>query len=120
MNNMLKLSSRMFNQHEVQILIGSVSCPVDLDDLRRNALYGGLYNEHEPTMQAFWRVVNNFTQEERRGLLRFVTSCSRPPLLGFKGLKPKFTITDAGRDEDRLPTASTCFNLLKVGFDIIA
>jgi len=32
----------------------------------------------------FWRVVENFTDTQRRQLLKFVTSCSRPPLLGFK------------------------------------
>ena len=111
---MLKISDRMFNQQEVQILIGGVNSPIDLEDLRRNTLYGGLYNEHEPTIQAFWRVINTFTEEERRGLLRFVTSRSRPPLLGFKELKPKFAIRDAVGDEHRLPTASTCVNLLKV------
>lgn len=43
-----------------------------------------------------------------------MTSCSRPPLLGFKELVPNFSIRDAGSDELRLPTASTCVNLLKV------
>ena len=116
---MLKVSDRMFNQQEVQILISGVNSPIDFEDLQRNTLYEGLYNEHEPTIQAFWRVANTFTEEERRGLLCFVTSCSRPPLLGFKKLKPKFAIKDAGGDEHRLPTASTCVNLLKVGFDIV-
>jgi ubiquitin-protein ligase E3 C len=34
---------------------------------------------------------------------------------GFKELVPNFAIRDAGQDEQRLPTASTCVNLLKVG-----
>ena len=29
----------------------------------------------------FYQVVNSFDQEQKRSLLRFVTSCSRPPLL---------------------------------------
>jgi ubiquitin-protein ligase E3 C len=33
---------------------------------------------------------------------------------GFSGLVPKFCIRDAGGDENRLPTSSTCVNLLKV------
>jgi len=36
-------------------------------------------------------------------------------LRGFKQLTPNFAIRDAGSDENRLPTASTCVNLLKVG-----
>lgn len=105
---------RMFNQQELQILLGGVNSPIDLDDLRNNTQYGGLYDNHEATIQAFWRVVNSFTQDQRRALLRFATSCSRPPLLGFKELVPNFAIRDAGSDENRLPTASTCVNLLKL------
>jgi hypothetical protein len=33
---------------------------------------------------------------------------------GFKELVPNFSIRDAGADQLRLPTASTCVNLLKV------
>lgn len=93
----------MFNQQEVQILIGGVNSPIDLDDLRKHTNYGGVYTDEEPTIVAFWnvsiletltlcldliprtsvrhQVVNSFDQEQRRSLLRFVTSCSRPPLL---------------------------------------
>lgn len=71
----------MFNQQELQILLGGVDTPIDVDDLRTNTQYGGLYGEDQPTIQAFWRVVESFTQDQKRALLRFVTSCSRPPLL---------------------------------------
>ncbi|RDX43479.1 HECT-domain-containing protein [Lentinus brumalis] len=105
---------RMFNQQELQILLGGVDIPIDLEDLRKHTQYGGLYDDHHLTIQLFWQVVNTFTQEERRKLLRFATSCSRPPLLGFKELIPNFSIRDATGDENRLPTASTCVNLLKL------
>ena len=32
----------------------------------------------------FWKVVESFTDKQKRQLLKFATSCSRPPLLGFK------------------------------------
>lgn len=105
---------RMFNQQEVQILIGGVDSLVDFSDLRANTNYGGLYDDDSPYIKLFWSVVETFNQEERRALLRFATSCSRPPLLGFKELVPHFCIRDAGQDEMRLPTSSTCVNLLKV------
>ena len=72
---------RMFNQQELQILLGGVDSPIDVDDLRANTQYGGLYADDQPTIQAFWRVVGSFTQDQKRALLRFATSCSRPPLL---------------------------------------
>ncbi|KAF9078553.1 hypothetical protein BDP27DRAFT_1309750 [Rhodocollybia butyracea] len=105
---------RMFNQQELQILLGGVNSPIDLDDLKAHTNYGGLYSSSEPTIVAFWNVVNAFDQEQRRALLRFVTSCSRPPLLGFKELVPNFAIRDSGGDQNRLPTSSTCVNLLKL------
>ena len=46
----------MFNQQESQILLGGVNAPVDLNDLRQHTNYGGLYDNEEPTIQAFWRV----------------------------------------------------------------
>lgn len=105
---------RMFNQQELQILLGGVNAPVDVQDLRAHTQYGGLYDNDEPTIQTFWKVLEDFDQEQQRLFLRFVTSCSRPPLLGFKQLSPLFAIRDAGSDEDRLPTSSTCVNLLKL------
>jgi len=44
---------------------------------------GGYTSDHQVIVM-FWRVIENFTDTERRQLLKFVTSCSRPPLLGFK------------------------------------
>jgi len=105
---------RMFNQQELQILISGTEEPVDVDDLRRNTVYGGAYDENHEVMQGFWRVVESFNQTQRQSLLRFVTSCSRPPLLGFQELNPRFCIRDAGLDDSRLPTSSTCVNLLKL------
>ena len=74
-------SIRMFNQQELQILLGGVNSPIDLVDLRQHTSYGGLYDDQEDTIQAFWNVVDTFDQDQRRALLRFATSCSRPPLL---------------------------------------
>lgn len=71
----------MFNQQELQILIGGVNSPIDLDDLRQHTQYGGAYKDDHPTVEMFWKVVNTFDHIQRRALLRFATSCSRPPLL---------------------------------------
>jgi len=105
---------RMFNQQELQILVGGTEDPIDVDDLQSNTLYGGVFDQSHPTIQAFWKVVRSLDQSQKCAFLRFVTSCSRPPLLGFKELNPKFAIRDAGSDIARLPTASTCVNLLKL------
>ncbi|EMD40028.1 hypothetical protein CERSUDRAFT_46274 [Gelatoporia subvermispora B] len=72
---------RMFNQQELQILLGGVNSPIDLDDLRKHTQYGGVYDDKHPTVEMFWNVANSFDHDTRRKLLRFATSCSRPPLL---------------------------------------
>ncbi|KAH7629900.1 hypothetical protein B0T09DRAFT_374171 [Sordaria sp. MPI-SDFR-AT-0083] len=109
----------MFNQLELQRLVGGDSSEIDVEDLRRNTYYNGVYEigddgeEHE-TIQIFWEVMHELRDEERREVLKYVTSTPRAPLLGFGQLRPRFTIRDAGRDQERLPSASTCVNLLKL------
>ncbi len=44
------------------------------------------------TIKLFWRVVAELSPAEQSALLRFVTSCSRPPLGGFRFLQPPLTI----------------------------
>jgi ubiquitin-protein ligase E3 C len=50
------LHRRMFNQQELQILIGGTDSPVDLDDLQGNTQYGGIYDSNHATIISFWRV----------------------------------------------------------------
>uniref|UniRef100_T1PGI9 Ubiquitin-protein ligase E3C n=1 Tax=Musca domestica TaxID=7370 RepID=T1PGI9_MUSDO len=103
----------MFSNKELQILISGAEIPIDLEDLKRHCKYGGEYSPEHPSIIAFWAALEGFDDLQRRQLLKFVTSCSRPPLLGFKDLDPPFFIQNAG-DMERLPTASTCTNLLKL------
>jgi hypothetical protein len=53
---------RMFNQQELQVLLGGVNTPVDINDLRQNTNYGGLYDDQEPTIVAFWKVSSHAQQ----------------------------------------------------------
>ncbi|BDD59438.1 hypothetical protein MPDQ_002997 [Monascus purpureus] len=109
----------MFNQAELQTLVSGDSGDIDVADLRRNTLYGGIYTigddkEEHPTVKLFWEVMESMTNEERQKVLKFVTSTPRAPLLGFSHLNPRFSIRDSSEDQDRLPSTSTCVNLLKL------
>ncbi|KAI9863976.1 MAG: hypothetical protein M1824_006014 [Vezdaea acicularis] len=109
----------MFNQAEIQTLIGGESSEIDVADLRKNTLYGGIYTigddlQEHPSVKLFWQVLQEMSDSERRMVLKFVTSTPRGPLLGFSQLNPRFSIRDAGADEERLPSTSTCVNLLKL------
>lgn len=109
----------MFNQSELQTLVGGAAASINVVDLRRNTIYGGVYVigdnglEHS-SVALFWQVMEELPDEDRRKVLKFVTSTPRAPLLGFGSLNPRFCIRDAGGDEARLPSTSTCVNLLKL------
>ncbi|KAK9869663.1 hypothetical protein WA026_003411 [Henosepilachna vigintioctopunctata] len=104
---------KLFNHNELQVIIGGDTQEIDLKDLRSHTSYGGEFTADHETILLFWKILYEFTDTQRKQLLKFVTSCSRPPLLGFKELNPKFCIQSSG-NEDRMPTASTCLNLLKI------
>lgn len=91
----------------------------------RYAVYSNGYSKESGTVKMFWRVVAELSAEQRAALLRFITSTSRAPLGGFKHLTPPLTIHKVdcgasplallgGKDVERLPSASTCFNTLKL------
>lgn len=101
----------MFDPLELQMLI-SGGHDIDLEDWKMNVHYGGYFDD-DLTVKLFWEVVEEMTSKERCDLVKFVTSVSRAPLLGFGVMRPKFGISNAG-SPDRLPTASTCLNLLKL------
>ncbi|KAF0712892.1 Uncharacterized protein FWK35_00034857, partial [Aphis craccivora] len=129
----------LFSTPELQKLISGDNAPIDLVDLRRTTQYYGGFHDSHRVILWLWEVLQkDFTEKERSLFLKFVTSCSKPPLLGFAYLEPPFSIrcVQVADDEDfgdtlvsvirgfftirkkdpnlRLPSASTCFNLLKL------
>jgi ubiquitin-protein ligase E3 C len=64
---------------------------------------------------------NDFTPQQQQKFLKFMTSCSRQPLLGFSSLEPapciqqiRLSDEEARTKNSRLPTSATCMNLLKL------
>ncbi len=103
----------LFSPYELQTLISGGDKGIDVEDLRQNVVYGG-YTPSSNTVRFLFEVLDEFSAQEKAKFVKFVTSSSRQPLLGFKELTPKFGIRNAGSDLTRLPTASTCVNLLKL------
>eukprot|EP00730_Choanoeca_flexa_P000359 TRINITY_DN10165_c0_g1_i1.p4 TRINITY_DN10165_c0_g1~~TRINITY_DN10165_c0_g1_i1.p4 ORF type:complete len:133 (+),score=20.79 TRINITY_DN10165_c0_g1_i1:2461-2859(+) len=71
------------------------------------------YSESHPTIQLLWQVLHSLTTEQLMAVIQFITSCPRPPILGFATLTPHIGIWNS-TDTSRLPTASTCINQLKL------
>ena len=112
-----------FNEWELQALISGCDLGeggVDVDDMRAHTGYaGGYHDEGHPVVDAFWRVVASLAPAQQRALLKVVTGCSRPPLLGFAALEPRLCVAMAGgvledSGTERLPTSSACINTLKL------
>ena len=83
----------MFSGPEVQRLISGDNSPVDLRDLRRNTSYYGGFHDSHRVINWLWEILEkDFNDKERSLFLKFVTSCSKPPLLGFENLEPPFSI----------------------------
>ncbi|WIA32325.1 hypothetical protein OEZ86_003165 [Tetradesmus obliquus] len=110
---------RMFNEAELQMLISGSEEGIDVDDLVAHVNYAGGYHAEHPVMLTLWDALRTFSPQQQRLFLKFVTSCSRAPLLGFRYLEPQLCIQMSGSvlaagSRERLPTAATCMNLLKL------
>ena len=103
----------MFNPEELEMLISGGKKDFNIRELKSNTEYGG-YESNDITIKLFWEIIEEMSSEERCDFLKFVTSVPKAPLQGFTTLDPKFGIRNAGEDVTRLPTASTCVNLLKL------
>ena len=104
----------MFSPNELQLVLGGSDAPLDIDDWRAHATYSGGYHPEHPVIRWLWTVIREFTPQQQAATLKFATSCSRPPLMGFAHLVPPFCVQRATDEEGRLPTAATCMNLLKL------
>ncbi|KAL0084134.1 hypothetical protein F4703DRAFT_1859369 [Phycomyces blakesleeanus] len=129
---------KVFSPPELQRVISGEDTDFDVHDLRRHTDYQNGYFDQHPVIKLMWQIVDGLTSQEKRAFLKFVTGCPKPPLGGFDYLQPPFTIRMVSPDKDqqsmeglgivksffkinglqnkggRLPTSSTCFNLLKL------
>ena len=66
-----------------------------------------------PYISRFWKAVEQFNEEEKKMLLRFITSLSRLPNPSInQNFKIKIDHMNSKKPDETLPTASTCFNQL--------
>lgn len=110
----------LFAPADIVLLLSGLPS-IDLEDWQRHTVYTGPGVSPEMELIVwFWGVVAAMGHEERARLLQFATGSSRVPPGGFKHLRgyhgpQRFTIAvQPGSKRGALPTASTCFNLLKL------
>jgi ubiquitin-protein ligase E3 A len=97
-----------------QLLCGSGDLDFSNLEFSPNLTYSDGFSRQSPTIQFFWRLVKEgFTEEQKKQLLLFATGSDRAPVGGLG--KMEFAIVKNGvfnAENQRLPTAHTCFNSL--------
>ncbi|KAL1525705.1 hypothetical protein AB1Y20_020551 [Prymnesium parvum] len=100
---------QLFRWEELELLICG-SPVLDFEALERVAQYDDGYSRDHPTIQLLWEVIHSLPLEMKKKFLFFSTGSDRCPIKGLGNLN--FVISRNGADEDRLPSAHTCFNHL--------
>uniref|UniRef100_A0A3B3SYX1 HECT and RLD domain containing E3 ubiquitin protein ligase 3 n=1 Tax=Paramormyrops kingsleyae TaxID=1676925 RepID=A0A3B3SYX1_9TELE len=82
----------------------------DWEEMEKNATYRGEYSASHPTVRMFWEVFHEFSLEKKKQFLLFLTGSDRIPIYGMQSLR--IVIQSTAAEEDHLPVAHTCYNLL--------
>ena len=83
---------------------------LDFGALERAAQYDDGFSRQHPTIASLWEVIHELPVVLQRRFLFFCTGSDRVPIKGLGNLT--FVVSKNGSDEDRLPSAHTCFNHL--------
>lgn len=100
---------QLFRWEELELLICG-SPVLDFEALERVTQYDDGYSRDHPTILLLWEVIHSLPLEMKKRFLFFSTGSDRVPIKGLGNLN--FVISRNGADEDRLPSAHTCFNHL--------
>ncbi|KAL7402017.1 hypothetical protein ABVT39_008232 [Epinephelus coioides] len=108
---------KLFRPKELQeVLVGK-----DFHDwakLKQNTGYEGEFNTTppHPTIQMFWEVFDELTEDQRKAFLWFVTGFDRVPVLGMEKIKMTIKVSPA-QDlsyDQQYPETHTCFSVLEL------
>lgn len=112
----------LFQAEEIErLVIGyNQTSKLDIKELQQITEYEGFTDPSKDlTVRLFWEVVDRFSFEDQKNLLRFITGTDRIPAVGLSDLKLKIskanlpTLSKVHHPADqRLPASHTCFNQL--------
>ncbi|XP_025423302.1 probable E3 ubiquitin-protein ligase HERC4 isoform X2 [Sipha flava] len=99
---------RLFHSQELMaVVVGNQD--YDWIELEKNAQYRNGYTQDDETIKLFWEVFHEFDIDHKKKFLLFLTGSDRVPVMGMKAIKIYIQPTE---DDNFLPVAHTCFNLL--------
>uniref|UniRef100_A0A7S1KNI6 HECT-type E3 ubiquitin transferase n=1 Tax=Percolomonas cosmopolitus TaxID=63605 RepID=A0A7S1KNI6_9EUKA len=99
----------LFKPQELELLVCG-SPKLDFDELKKGARYSEGYTEDSQQIHWLWDILTEFNEDEKRRFLHFCTGSDRSPISGLSSTQ--LVVIPNGDDDQRLPSASTCFNLL--------
>lgn len=118
--------TRLLSPAELSLLLSGRG-DIDLTDMRRHVRFTMGYTATSVTVLHLWKCLSEWDPADVSRLMQFITGAARCPPGGFASLDPPLTIQRVtGRSASRhaaavvdvahlnLPSASTCFNLLKL------
>ena len=109
----------IFSPKELVDLFGNAEEDWSFDSLTSaiNANHG--YTKESNAIESLVNILVNFSVEQKRTFLQFLTGAPKLPIGGFKSLRPELTVVrkcpeDGLSDDDYLPSVMTCANYLKL------
>jgi len=116
---------RLFAQQELTTLIcGNQSNELvdhewSIETLRESTKCDHGYTHDSAAVRHLFQVMSEFTPQQRRKFMQFVTGTPQLPILGFRGLVPRLTIVKKHHyppysADDYLPSVMSCTNYLKL------
>ncbi|KAJ2515057.1 putative E3 ubiquitin-protein ligase [Coemansia sp. RSA 1939] len=116
----------LFKPEEIELMVHGSGDDWNPEDLRAITEYVNFAAPHNPTAPDasqslrdrlvcwFWEILTDFTAEDRRMFLSFVTGADRMPTIAAGSTRLRMKLALLGDDFNRLPIARTCFNQLGI------
>ncbi|KAF2198423.1 hypothetical protein GQ43DRAFT_443363 [Delitschia confertaspora ATCC 74209] len=110
---------KAFTPDELVMLFGRVEEDWSLETLMDSIKADHGYNLDSRSVRNLLQTMSEFTPQQRRDFLQFVTGSPKLPIGGFKSLTPMFTVVCKPAEppytsDDYLPSVMTCVNYLKM------
>ncbi|KAK6526913.1 Ubiquitin-protein ligase [Arthrobotrys megalospora] len=110
---------KAFTPDELVMMFGRVEEDWSLETLMDSIKADHGFNMDSKSVRNLLQVMSEFSLQERREFLQFVTGSPKLPIGGFKNLTPMFTVVCKPSEpplvsDDYLPSVMTCVNYLKL------
>ncbi|EPS41980.1 hypothetical protein H072_4065 [Dactylellina haptotyla CBS 200.50] len=110
---------KAFTPYELVMMFGRVNEDWSLETLMDSIKADHGFNMDSKSVRNLLQVMSEYTPQERREFLQFVTGSPKLPIGGFKNLTPMFTVVCKPSEaplvsDDYLPSVMTCVNYLKL------